>query len=67
MDREKVIEIIKDSGEIASAVGMQEWVVERIADELIANGIGDITEWKHRADVAEEALVKADMVEEVME
>jgi len=43
MDREKLKELIMDSGEIASAVGMQEWVVEKIADYLIANGIGDIT------------------------
>ena len=56
MDREKFKELIMDSGEIASAVGMQEWVVEKIADHLIANGIGDITAEKHRADVAEEAL-----------
>jgi hypothetical protein len=56
MDREKLKELIKDSGEIASAVVMQEWVVEKIADHLIANGIGDITAEKHRADVAEEAL-----------
>jgi len=30
--------------------------LEVLADNLIANGIGDITAEKHRADVAEEAL-----------
>ena len=30
---------------------------ERIADSLIANGIGDVSEWKHRAEVAERALI----------
>ena len=29
---------------------------ERIADALIAAGIGDVSEWKHRAEVAERAL-----------
>lgn len=28
----------------------------RIADALIANGIGDVAEWKRRAEVAERAL-----------
>lgn len=32
---------------------------ERIADALIAAGIGDVSEWKHRAEVAEIALDKA--------
>ena len=30
-----------------------------VADALIAAGIGDVSEWKHRAEVAERALDKA--------
>ena len=32
---------------------------EKIADALIAAGIGDVSEWKHRAEVAERALMYA--------
>ena len=55
MDREKLKELIMDSGEIASAVGMQEWVVEKIADHLIANGIGDVAHTSAEVE-AKEAL-----------
>lgn len=33
--------------------------MEKIADALIAAGIGDIRTWKHRAEVAEMALLTA--------
>lgn len=29
---------------------------DKLADALIAAGIGDVSEWKHRAEVAERAL-----------
>ena len=64
MDRDKLIEIIHN--------GYAEWVnggcngnaCDKLADHLIANGIGDITAEKHRADVAEEALPKWISVED---
>lgn len=30
---------------------------EELADALLANGIGDVAEWKHRAEVAEYKLL----------
>lgn len=51
-EREKIIEIIAP---FVSAYGED----EAIANALIKAGIGDVTEWKHRAEVAERALRKA--------
>ena len=60
MDRKGLTELIgKVQGCGRRAINETETVVvqnEQIADYLIANGIGDISEEKHRADVAEEAL-----------
>lgn len=46
-DREKIIEIIKKTVLITEGV-------YRLTDLLIANGIGDVSEWKRRAEVAEQ-------------
>lgn len=45
-DREKIIKIVQP---YISAWGAD----ESLADALIANGIGDVKEWKRRAEVAE--------------
>lgn len=55
MDRERLMEIIDSNGRF----NLPTVELELLADHLIANGIGDTTEWKHRADVAEEALEEA--------
>ena len=65
MGREKLKELIKDSGEIASAVGMQVWVVEKIADHLIANGIGDITAEKYRAGYRKQSETVKEFAEQI--
>lgn len=52
MDREKLMEIIDSNGRF----NLPTVELELLADHLIANGIGDITAEKHRADRAEEAL-----------
>lgn len=52
MDRERLMEIIDSNGRF----NLPTVELELLADELIANGIGDITTEKHRANVAEEAL-----------
>ena len=52
MDRERLMEIIDSNGRF----NLPTVELELLADHLIANGIGDITAEKHRADVAEEAL-----------
>lgn len=49
-DREKIIEVIAP---YVSAYGDD----ERIADALIAAGIGDVKETEHRAEVAENAFL----------
>lgn len=58
--RDKLIAIIQEvQGCGRKAISETETIVvqnEALADYLIANGIGDITAEKHRADVAEEAL-----------
>ena len=40
-DKEKIIDIILNTDITERAAG-------RIADDLIENGIGDVTEWKNR-------------------
>ena len=46
-DREKIIKIVQP---YISAWGDD----ESLADALIADGIGDVSEWKRRAEVAEQ-------------
>ena len=48
-DREKIIDIILNAD-------ITERAADRIADDLIENDIGDIAEWKRRAEVAERAV-----------
>ena len=60
-DREKIIDIIErwHSQQGRDINGYTIWSLydnERLADTLIENGIGDIIEWKRRAEVAERAL-----------
>ena len=59
-EREKMIEAINSVqayGIMSNAFGGDLPVTnEMLADALIAVGIGDISEWKHRADVAERPL-----------
>lgn len=52
MKKNKLIEIIDSNGRF----NLPTVELECLADHLIANGIGDITAEKYRADVAEEAL-----------
>lgn len=52
MNKNKLIELIDSNGRF----NLPTTELEQFADYLIANGIGDITAEKHRADVAEEAL-----------
>ena len=56
MDREKLIEAIRLSIARVLDFKTDQTELECLADHLIANGIGDVTAEKHRADVAEEAL-----------
>lgn len=56
MDRDKLIELIQQTP-ILMCGALRADYAEAIADHLIANGIGDITAEKHRADVAEETMV----------
>lgn len=37
--RDKLIDIIKDAGCVAEAVGMKDWVIEDIADAIIESGL----------------------------
>ena len=55
MDRERLMELIDSNGNLPTLL-IQPVELELLADHLIANGIGDITAEKHRADRAEEAL-----------
>lgn len=60
--REKIAEIIKKNGTYnGRSLSFDYYVVQPddLATALIENGIGDIIEWKHRAEVAEEALLTA--------
>lgn len=54
--REKIAEIIKKNGTYnGRSLSFDYYVVQPddLATALIENGIGDIIEWKHRAEVAE--------------
>lgn len=51
-DREKIIKIVQP---YISAWGAD----ESLADALIENDIGDVEEWKRKAEVAERALIYA--------
>lgn len=60
--REKIAEIIKKNGTYnGRSLSFDYYVVQPddLATALIENGIGDIIEWKRRAEVAERALDKA--------
>lgn len=55
-DREKIIKIIEKNGTYnGKSLSFDYYVVrpDDLADALIENGIGDIIEWKRRAEVAE--------------
>ena len=54
MNKEKLIELIDSNGRF----NLPTCELEALADYLIANGIGDISSEKHRADVMEWALRK---------
>lgn len=56
MDREKLKAMLKHCEDYNSKYDGNPLDINKLADYLIANGIGDITAEKHRADVAEEAL-----------
>ena len=56
MDKDKLIELLKNCKDYNSKYDGKQLDVDKLADYLIENGIGDITAEKHRADVAEEAL-----------
>lgn len=58
-EREKIIEIIKRNGTYnGRSLSFDYYVIQPddLADALIAAGIGDISEEKHRTEVAEEAF-----------
>lgn len=58
-EKEKIIEIEKQVffaylKQIPEGQALNGWeLLESLADALIENGIGDVSEWKHRAEVAE--------------
>lgn len=56
MDREKLIEAIRLSIARVLDFKTDRRELECLADHLIANGIGDITAEKYRAEVAEDIL-----------
>lgn len=61
-DREKIVEIIKKNGTYnGRSLSFDYYVVKPndLVTALIENDIGDIIEWKHRAEVAERALLHA--------
>lgn len=56
-ERDKIIEVINSILPGRNVFyGEREYTVGDIADALIANGYGDVSEWKRRAEVAERAL-----------
>ena len=62
IDREKIIKIIEKNGTYnGRSLSFDYYVIqpEDLAKALIAAGIGDVSEWKRRAEVAERALNKA--------
>lgn len=56
MDRDKLIEAIRLSIARVLDFKTDQTELECLADHLIANGIGDITAEKYRAEVAEDIL-----------
>ena len=56
MNRDKLKAVLKHYEDYNSKYDGKPLDIDKLADYLIANGIGDITAEKHRADVAEEAL-----------
>jgi hypothetical protein len=56
MDRDKLKAMLKHCEDYNSKYDGKPLDINKLADHLIANGIGDITAEKHRAEVAEEAL-----------
>lgn len=64
-EREKIIDLLRDNIMYEIQYYPDDNYAEVVfdynptADALIAAGIGDISAWKHRAEVAERALNKA--------
>ena len=56
MDRDKLKAMLKHCEDYNSKYDGKPLDINKLADYLIANGIGDIRAEKHRADRAEEAL-----------
>lgn len=56
MDRDKLKAMLKHCEDYNSKYDGKPLDINKLADYLIANGIGDVTAEKHRADRAEEAL-----------
>lgn len=70
--REKIVKLIKEACLQHSNIctpngdcrhckydGYKDCTEYAVADALISAGIGDVSEWKHRAKVAERALINA--------
>ena len=61
--KKKIIDVLRDNREYKLRYhpddNYSEVVIdyEAIADALIAAGIGDVGEWKHRAEMADRALI----------
>lgn len=61
-DKDKIIDIAKVEFDIQFGcgdyieIGDKEAFADSLADTLIENGIGDISEWKARTEIAERAL-----------
>lgn len=68
-EREKIIDItkvlFKNDLEYGDYFEIDKEALDLLADTLIENGIGDISEWKRRAEVAERALRIADELGEL--
>lgn len=63
-EREKIIETMRASGYgffITHEITNADEALADTADALIADGIGDVAEWKHRAEVAEKKLLELAM------
>lgn len=64
--REKIVDIIKNktkepiiiNGVHLDDINMPKSIMYNIADALIAERIGDVSEYKHRAEVAEDELAR---------
>lgn len=54
--KKKIESIIRNAKRDFAYCVPEEWAVKVLADALIAAGIGDLSEYKHRADKAERAL-----------